>query len=152
MWLPSTLSAAADGGCHTNAGMARRNEVHSSVSSTQRHTGHGSHWRRQQHLSMKPSRAHPEWHTHGCSEPCTSSAPPVCPLPLPLFDVLCCRSLLLCNIHRNTFSVLMPQISSSLSLSPSQAGAIQVTRTQTGNSRVHGGAASVSNCCTGSVD
>ena len=36
------------------------------------------------------------------------------------------RSLLLCNIHRNTFSVLLPQISSSLSLSPSQAGAIQV--------------------------
>lgn len=34
-------------------------------------------------------------------------------------------SLLLCNIHRNTFSVLLPQISASLALSPSQAGAIQ---------------------------
>ena len=43
-----------------------------------------------------------------------------------LFLVPLFSSLLLCNIHRNTFSVLLPQISSSLSLIPSQAGAIQV--------------------------
>lgn len=34
-------------------------------------------------------------------------------------------ALLLCNVHRNTFSVLLPQISSQLALSPSQAGQIQ---------------------------
>eukprot|EP00878_Enallax_costatus_P045193 GHUV01054187.1.p1 GENE.GHUV01054187.1~~GHUV01054187.1.p1 ORF type:complete len:124 (+),score=22.03 GHUV01054187.1:95-466(+) len=34
-------------------------------------------------------------------------------------------ALLLCNVHRNTFSVLLPQISSALQLSPSQAGQIQ---------------------------
>uniref|UniRef100_A0A383WD31 Major facilitator superfamily (MFS) profile domain-containing protein n=1 Tax=Tetradesmus obliquus TaxID=3088 RepID=A0A383WD31_TETOB len=34
-------------------------------------------------------------------------------------------SLLLCNVHRNTFSVLLPQISAQLALSPSAAGAVQ---------------------------
>jgi hypothetical protein len=34
-------------------------------------------------------------------------------------------SLLLCNVHRNTFSVLLPQISAQLGLSPSAAGAVQ---------------------------
>jgi hypothetical protein len=53
---------------------------------------------------------------------------PLLLLPLLLLPLLLLlfSSLLLCNIHRNTFSVLLPQISSSLSLSPSQAGAIQV--------------------------
>jgi len=36
-------------------------------------------------------------------------------------------TLLLCNVHRNTFAVLLPQICSHLSLSPSQAGMVQAS-------------------------
>lgn len=36
-------------------------------------------------------------------------------------------SLLLCNVHRNTFAVLLPQVCSQLCLSPSQAGTLQAS-------------------------